>query len=570
MDGPPRHGDNERVIVCGRKLSSPGISVGRWVTPAVVLVLGLAAMAAVTTLQLRSNASKEAQLTLANIANELNQLQNAPFRASRTTGGSPALARNLLDSGRERIEAQLAELNADDPPKQLGHVAKPLRQNYQFLERIYRIGASGAEYGHAADVLARNGGVAAGKARIEIESASDVYAARAASLQRQAMIGSSVVIVLLLLAFGYLFRRSAAARATAERFAGENERLLAASRHEARTDALTQLPNRRALVDDLTAAIQSAADEPFVFALFDLNGFKQYNDTFGHPAGDALLARLAESLGTSLAGRARAYRMGGDEFCMLAPLPADGGEQLLRIAREALSEHGEGFSIGSSYGAAHVPHEASVAADALRLADQRLYEHKAGRASASRQSTDVLLTVLGERSSELHDHLDGVGRLARLLAKRLGLPDHEVTRIGLAAELHDIGKMAIPDAILLKPSSLDDEEWNLVKKHTEIGERIVRAAPSIANAADLIRSSHEHYDGSGYPDGLRGEEIPFGATIIAICDAYDAMTSGRPYRRGRSPEEAMAELRRCAGTQFRPDVVEAFVQLLRERELQAA
>jgi HD-GYP domain-containing protein (c-di-GMP phosphodiesterase class II) len=217
-----------------------------------------------------------------------------------------------------------------------------------------------------------------------------------------------------------------------------------------------------------------------------------------------------------------------------------------------------------------VPYEATAAPDALRLADQRLYEHKAGRVSAGRQSTDVLLTVLGERSSELHDHLDGVGRLARLLAKRIGLPEHEVTRIGLAAELHDIGKMAIPDAILLKPSALDAEEWNLVKKHTEIGERIVRAAPSIASAAELIRSSHEHVDGSGYPDGLRGDEIPLGASIIAICDAYDAMTSGRPYRRGRSPEEAMAELRRCAGTQFRADLVEAFSGLLRDLERRRA
>jgi diguanylate cyclase (GGDEF)-like protein len=557
------------MTVCGATLSRRS-ALKRWTTPAVVLVLGLVAIGAITQLQLRAAASKEAQLTLSEIENELIQLQNAPFRASPGTGGSPALARVLLDGGKERIRTKLERLMRGDAPRQLAHVSKPLRQNYGYLEQIYRIGASGAEYGQRADVLGRTAGVAAGKARIEIEVASDVYASRAASLQRQAMIGSAVVIVLLLLAFGYLFRRSAAARATAERFASENERLLAVSRHEAHTDALTRLPNRRALVHDLTASLESAFEEPFLFALFDLDGFKQYNDTFGHPAGDALLLRLAEGLAAALDGRGRAYRMGGDEFCVLARLADDDGEKLLRLAQAALSEHGEAFAIGSSYGAARVPHDAASAQDVLRIADQRLYEHKAGRVSASRQSTDVLLTVLGERSSELQEHLGGVARLARLLARHLGVPEHEVVRIGLAAELHDVGKMAIPDAILLKPAALDDDEWNLIKKHTEIGERIVRAAPSLAYAADLIRSSHEYHDGSGYPDGLRGDEIPFGASIIAVCDAFDAMTSGRPYRRGRSREEALTELRRCAGTQFRPEVVAAFAALVKQLEPRAA
>jgi HD-GYP domain-containing protein (c-di-GMP phosphodiesterase class II) len=132
----------------------------------------------------------------------------------------------------------------------------------------------------------------------------------------------------------------------------------------------------------------------------------------------------------------------------------------------------------------------------------------------------------------------------------------------MAAELHDIGKTGIPDAILVKAGPLDEDEWRFMRRHTLIGERIVRAAPSLAPAADLVRSSHEHLDGSGYPDGLSGDAIPLGSRIIAACDAFNAMTSDRPYRKTRAAADAVIELRRCAGTQFDPDVVEALAQLI--------
>ncbi|MEA2146882.1 MAG: hypothetical protein QOG59_2469, partial [Solirubrobacteraceae bacterium] len=184
---------------------------------------------------------------------------------------------------------------------------------------------------------------------------------------------------------------------------------------------------------------------------------------------------------------------------------------------------------------------------------------------ASRQSGDVLLKVLSERNADLRQHVDGVAGLAERTAERLGLDTAEVRRIGLAAELHDIGKTAIPDAILHKPGPLDEHEWEFMRRHTLIGERILLAAPSLAPTAGLVRSTHEWFDGGGYPDGLQGDEIPLGASIIAVCDAYDAMVSERPYCTARESGAALAELRDCAGTQFNPAVVEVFCALAAER-----
>jgi HD-GYP domain-containing protein (c-di-GMP phosphodiesterase class II) len=152
-------------------------------------------------------------------------------------------------------------------------------------------------------------------------------------------------------------------------------------------------------------------------------------------------------------------------------------------------------------------------------------------------------------------------------AEALGLPEHEVKRIALGAELHDVGKVAIPDTILNKAGPLDAEEWEFIRRHTEIGERIISAAPSLASAAELVRSSHERYDGNGYPDRLGGEDIPVGARIIAVCDAFDAMTSNRPYSDAITVTEALAELRRCSGTQFDPHVVAVFLEVINSPEL---
>jgi diguanylate cyclase (GGDEF)-like protein len=533
--------------------------------PVLVLVLGLLAIAAIAVLQSRSTASRDAELKLAAVTLELSKLQTAPFQAHASTGGSPVEALKLIKAGKGTIGATLAALNREAPPAVLRETRKPLRANYAAVDAIYALGASDVGYGREADQLATAAGRAAGATTGLLDAASREYDRRATRTQRQATFGSIALILLLLFAFGLLYRRAARARGLAERLVLENAALLALSREEALHDSLTGLPNRRALINDLSTALPRATDaEPLILTLFDLDGFKQYNDTFGHLAGDALLTRLGERLSAAVEGVGTAYRMGGDEFCVVAPVGATQAETIAALAGAALSETGDSFAIGCSYGIAQVPTEAASVVDALQLADQRMYEHKAGRSSASRQSTDVLLQVLSERSTDLHEHLSDVARLTMLTAERLGLPDHEVTRIELAAELHDVGKTAIPDTILNKPGKLDAEEWGFMRGHTLVGERIVRAAPSLSHTADLVRSCHERFDGAGYPDGLAGAAVPLGASIIAVCDAYDAMVTDRPYRSARSSAEAVAEIRRCAGTQFDPVVAEAFCALAEE------
>jgi diguanylate cyclase (GGDEF)-like protein/PAS domain S-box-containing protein len=340
--------------------------------------------------------------------------------------------------------------------------------------------------------------------------------------------------------------------------------------YQALHDPLTGLANRRRLLADLEQGIADAtAAHPLLLALFDLDGFKTYNDTFGHPAGDALLTRLARRLERALGDGAAAYRVGGDEFCVLCP--AGDPHELPQRAAEALAEQGESFSVTASWGAVLLPLEARTATEALREADRRMYARKNSdsRSSAGRQSADVLLRILSERSPALGVHLDEVTALCDAIAQRMGMPEPDRSPLLQAASLHDVGKAAIPDEILDKPGPLNDEEWAFMRRHTLIGERILSAAPALSRAAKLVRWSHERFDGKGYPDKLAGRDIPLASRIIAVCDAYDAMVSERPYKVPAEPSAARAELRRCAGRQFDPDVVDVFCAVLEERERSA-
>jgi two-component system, cell cycle response regulator len=332
---------------------------------------------------------------------------------------------------------------------------------------------------------------------------------------------------------------------------GQNFALVRRSQQEAMTDKLTDLPNRRALVEDLDAACRRG-NHSLVF--FDLDGFKDYNDAFGHPAGDALLRRLAPAL-AAVGGRA--YRLGGDEFCLLVERPLEDDSPLIAQAVDALSEHGDGFSVTASHGLVVVPDDAGDATEALRLADSRMYARKRTRRSGARgQARDLLVRVIAEREPDLDDHSTGVADLARAVGRRLGLAAEALDVLVRAAELHDVGKIAVPDTILHKPGPLTDIEWEIMRQHTVVGERILAAADSMRPVARVVRASHERWDGHGYPDGLAGEAIPLEARIVCACDAFDAMLSQRPYKAPLTHLEALAELRRCAGTQFDPAVVE--------------
>jgi diguanylate cyclase (GGDEF)-like protein len=341
----------------------------------------------------------------------------------------------------------------------------------------------------------------------------------------------------------------------------QNRQMLAASREEAVTDALTGLANRRALMADLERALSASPPEAMVLAIYDLDGFKAYNDSFGHPAGDDLLRRLGRKLADAMEPHGCGYRLGGDEFCVLASTRALSAEAICHTAEAALSESGSGFSIGASWGKVLIPVEVVDASEALRIADRRMYSQKGRRAdSASSQTRGVLLRVLHEREPELERHLDGVASLAATFGRQLPLDAEELDVLVRAAELHDIGKIAVPDEILHKDGDLTPEEWKLMRKHPLIGQRVLDAAPALGEVAKLVRSTHERWDGEGYPDGLAGRDIPLGSRLILICDAYNAMTEGRAFRAARSNEQALEELASGAGTQFDPELVKTFTE----------
>jgi two-component system cell cycle response regulator len=346
----------------------------------------------------------------------------------------------------------------------------------------------------------------------------------------------------------------------------ENRRLLELTRAEATTDVLTGLANRRQLLADLDRRLTAERVEPTLLMLFDLDGFKGYNDTFGHPAGDALLVRLGTKLAAVPGDGGTVYRLGGDEFCLVATIAEGEAEPLIDRACEALSERGEGFEILSSFGAILLPDEVTDASQALQIADERLYAQKYSHRGESERTMAALLAALAIREPELEAQRADIGALAADVGRMLGLRRDELDELERAAQLHDLGMLAVPDEILHKPGALDEREWAFVRQHTIVGERILRAHPGLRSVAGLVRSSHENWDGSGYPDALRGEEIPLAARIVRACNAYIAMTSARPYRPALSEDETLNELMRLAGTEYDANVVRVLVARVRDEQ----
>jgi putative nucleotidyltransferase with HDIG domain len=246
-------------------------------------------------------------------------------------------------------------------------------------------------------------------------------------------------------------------------------------------------------------------------------------------------------------------------------VPPEHTGAFLAATSEALSAAGEGFTVTSSFGAVHLE-EAADSNEALRLADQRLYAQKRVRWGRGHPH-EMLLRALYEREPGLRVHIQSVAEMACAVGAALGVSGAKLEELRLAARLHDVGKLAIPDVVLQKPGPLDVTEWAFIKEHTVIGQRILDAAPASMEVAKIVRATHERWDGAGYPDGLAGAEIPLAARIVAICDAFSAMTSPRPYRLQVTRESAIEELRRCAGNQFDPEVVAVFC---REAELAAS
>jgi diguanylate cyclase (GGDEF)-like protein len=353
----------------------------------------------------------------------------------------------------------------------------------------------------------------------------------------------------------------------------ENTRLVSALHQDALTDVLTGLGNRRSLLvalEDVVRGVNGTSADGLL-VVFDLDGFKDYNDTFGHSAGDALLRRAATSLEAAVGPDGCAYRMGGDEFCLLTHLGARSASSIMAAGREALTVEGDGFKIGASAGMVVVPREATSAEQALRRADERMYEEKAVRPGRADDYARTLLRRLVHNvEPKLHGHQSEVARLAQLVAHELAPDSESIDVIVRCAEFHDIGKIAIPNEVLTTAGRLDPVEWELMKKHTLIGERLLGVSPAMAPVGQAIRSSHERWDGGGYPDGLAGAAIPLSARIVFVCDAFDAMRSKRPYSAAMSVNEAVEELRRHAGTQFDPEVVNALCRIVLAEELASA
>ncbi len=297
--------------------------------------------------------------------------------------------------------------------------------------------------------------------------------------------------------------------------------------------------------------------------MIDLDDFKAVNDQDGHAAGDEVLRRTVAFLDGSLRPRDVVGRLGGDEFAVLLPGVGHGDvEPILDRVRAGLR------SVSAAcLGHACFPADGTSADDLFHRADEILYCAKAARTERAPAQVDLswaatLADAVDRRMDVSHEHSRAVADLAAQIAERLGWGAAEIGRIRLAAILHDVGKVAIPDRILRKPARLTEDEYEQVKAHSSIGADMVARIPNMEPMVPWIRHSHEHVDGSGYPDGLAGDPIPLGSRILLVADAFDAMTSDRSYRPALPTEVAVAELRRHAGTQFDAGCVEALVAVL--------
>ena len=299
--------------------------------------------------------------------------------------------------------------------------------------------------------------------------------------------------------------------------------------------------------------------------MVDVNGLKLVNDTYGHERGDELLRCAAQVLKASCREQDVIARFGGDEFVIL--LPETSREEAQKVCQKIRSKAKgvfvEEVPLSLALGLATKESREESLTEVLRRAEDEMYRQKLAETRSSRSAIiNALLNTLETKSYETQLHTQRMQKVGLAIAERIQLPDTEVNRLKLAIMLHDIGKITLPEEILKKTGPLLPEEWELIKKHSESGYRIVRATPEFAHVAEEIWSHHEWWDGSGYPRGLEKEEIPLLARIIALADAYEVMRYGRPYKKAMSQEEIVAELKRSAGTQFDPELVEVLLLLI--------
>jgi diguanylate cyclase (GGDEF)-like protein/putative nucleotidyltransferase with HDIG domain len=369
----------------------------------------------------------------------------------------------------------------------------------------------------------------------------------------------------------------------------ENAQLYARAEQKSRIDELTGLYNRRHFEERLKEEIarHSRHDDSFSIFMVDLDNFKTYNDVYGHPAGDSLLGQIGTIIKRCVRDADQAFRYGGDEFVVILPQTAKGDAYVVaeRVRQQIADEmEKKSVTVTCSIGLASYPADGVIAGELVAGADSALYYAKwtggnrtyfsskaaseppdDGRIHGKRDGLSAvyaLVSVVEARDPYVYGHSRKVNTYAVALAEAIGLSPDEVSRVSTAALLHDIGKIGIPDEVLNKKTKLSKENWETIKAHPRLGTNIVSNIPQLVSCADSILHHHERWDGNGYPEGLKGDQIPLESRILAIADTFEAMSAARPYRPAFSREEVIEELRKCSGTQFDPNLVEVFIGII--------
>jgi diguanylate cyclase (GGDEF)-like protein/putative nucleotidyltransferase with HDIG domain len=371
----------------------------------------------------------------------------------------------------------------------------------------------------------------------------------------------------------------------------DNARLYSQAVTWANTDGLTELYNHRHFHERIDQEIARGSRFGSIFSLviLDLDHFKTFNDNYGHLAGDEVLRRVGKCIESSIRSVDMAFRYGGEEFAIILPgtrlNDAYKAAERIRNTIEAKASPGT-MPVTASLGISTWPIDGMTKEDVIGRADAALYQAKQNGRNRVLVSSEVvkgqtsligmeletkekavsiiyaLAATVDAKDHYTYGHSKKVSQYAVTMAETMGLPTQKVATIRAAGLLHDIGKIAVPDSILNKAGPLTDEEWEPIKAHPELGMEILKHVIDLVNCLPAILHHHEHFDGTGYPGALKGEEIPMEARILAIADTYDAITSVRPYRNQLSPQEALDELRRCAGTQFDPEFVKTFCKAI--------
>ncbi|HOJ12364.1 MAG TPA: diguanylate cyclase [Clostridiales bacterium] len=344
----------------------------------------------------------------------------------------------------------------------------------------------------------------------------------------------------------------------------DNKEILAQLAYKDYHDELTGLYNRKYFELQLKH-LDNEIQLPLSIIIGDVNNMKLINNSFGYDKGDEVLKAIAQILRLSCRKEDIICRIGGDEFALILPgtREKDAAKICNRIREKCKSQDQKLLKYEISLGTAARTKKTQDIVDICREAEDKMYKNKLSEGTSLRSSLiDSLRKTIEERTWETEAHAERMKDRALKLGRLLNLSNAELDELALLATLHDIGKIGIPDSILSKKGVLNTEEREIMKKHSEIGYRIAAASPELSNIANAILYHHEHWDGNGYPHGLKGKEIPITSRIISVIDAYDAMTNDRVYHAAISKEKAVEEITNCSGKQFDPRVVEAFLKMM--------